>query len=78
MPDSQDFAIPDPIKPDPESSVDQQLLVFGALEQKELTEQFPEKQRHYNWVMRFVMKPALFLFVLWLNAWWDENIIHIV
>ena len=78
MADETRFQIPEPQKPNPGSPIDQQLLARGALEQKELAQGFPEIQRHYDWVMRFVLKPALFFFVLWINWWWDSKVMQIL
>lgn len=73
-----DYNIPDPKEPNPDKPIDQQFLVAGTFEQEVLASYHPDRHRHFNWAMRFIMKPCLFLFVLGLNWWWDKNVLQIL
>jgi len=73
--DPDDFEIPEPRIPDLDNPVDRQSLVEAEKEKSIFSGWFsPTFHDHYDWVLRFLLRPALFVFIVGLNAWWDGNV----
>ena len=71
--------IPEPEKPHPDRPIDEQLLVRGALESRDLSARFsPAVRESYDWWMRFVLKPVLFITIVGLSWWWSVNVSKLV
>jgi hypothetical protein len=69
------FPIPDPGKPDLDSPINQLSLAGAALEQKQLSGWWsPKWLERYDWAMRYVLRPVIFVVIVWLNIWWDVNV----
>lgn len=78
MGSEKEFPIPDPPVLDANKPLDQQNLIRGAEEQGQLSSRFPNTIRHYFWLKRFIFMPALFIFVIVLNSWWDYWVMHLL
>jgi hypothetical protein len=73
--DEAEFEIPEPRTLNPDSPVDRMSLMKAGKEQNIFSSRFsPAFHDHYDWIMHFCLKPALFIFVLGLNIWWDINV----
>jgi hypothetical protein len=75
MPDAHEFDIPDPQEPDRSSPVGEISYKDAEKEQRVFTRFFSASSRDiYDWLLKFILKPALFVFVLAINCWWDWNV----
>jgi hypothetical protein len=78
MPADQDFSIPEPEQPDPLGSpIDLESFTRAAKEKKQLSEPWsrsPVWRESYDWAMRFILRPAIFVIIVGLNIWWDFNV----
>jgi hypothetical protein len=79
MPEPNEFSIPEPRIPDSSSALDQISRVEAEREIKDFSRSFsPAFHDHYDWVLRFVLRPMLFIFIIGVNAWWDWNVKNLV
>jgi hypothetical protein len=58
---------------------DRVSLVKAEREQNTFSSWFsPTFHDHYDWVLRFLLRPALFIFIVGVNAWWDWNVKNLI
>ncbi len=79
MPDTPEFDIPDPRQPNPNDPIDRISLSNAESEKSVFDSSFsPQFHDHYDWVLRFILRPALFVFIVGVNAWWDWNVKNLI
>jgi|WetSurMetagenome_2_1015567.scaffolds.fasta_scaffold421897_2 hypothetical protein len=75
----EDFDIPEPGAPDPNSQIYERSFEEAVSEKKLLSSKLSPKTREVcDWIMRFCLKPILFMVVLLGSAWWVWDVSQMV
>ncbi len=79
MTETSEFEIPEPRIPNLDSPIGQISFANAQNEKSQFSSSFsPTFHDHYDWVLRFILRPALFVFIVGVNAWWDWNVKNLI